>query len=91
MAGREKSFKLPPAWARKPELRIFEKVDREVHSEKYAEHGYGLWVVETREGPFVGDCGLAWQQVNGTLKLEVGYHVRVPGSRTPHERQRSDH
>lgn len=44
--------------------------------ENYAEHGYGLWVVETREGKFVGDCGLTWQQVNGALKLEVGYHVR---------------
>jgi RimJ/RimL family protein N-acetyltransferase len=44
--------------------------------ENYAEHGYGLWVVETREGKFVGDCGLTWQQVNGAAKLEVGYHVR---------------
>ncbi len=23
----------------------------------YAEHGYGLWIIETREGEFVGDCG----------------------------------
>jgi RimJ/RimL family protein N-acetyltransferase len=42
----------------------------------YAEHGYGLWVVETPEGKFIGDCGLTWQQVNGVPKLEVGYHVR---------------
>lgn len=41
----------------------------------YAEYGYGLWVVRTHEGGFVGDCGLTWQQVNGTAKLEVGYHV----------------
>ncbi|WP_426990404.1 GNAT family N-acetyltransferase [Pseudarthrobacter sp. Y6] len=41
----------------------------------YAEHGYGLWVIETLDGDFVGDCGLTWQQVNGSPKLEVGYHV----------------
>lgn len=44
--------------------------------ENYAEHGYGLWIVETHDGEFIGDCGLTWQQVNGALKLEVGYHVR---------------
>ncbi len=41
----------------------------------YAEHGYGLWVVETLDGEFVGDCGLTWQEVNGVARLEVGYHV----------------
>lgn len=43
----------------------------------YAEHGYGLWVVETHDGNFLGDCGLTWQEVNGRLELEVGYHVRA--------------
>ena len=42
----------------------------------YAEHGHGLWVVETGEGAFVGDCGLTWQAVNGAPRLEVGFHVR---------------
>ena len=41
----------------------------------YAEHGYGLWVVETRDGDFVGDCGLTWQLVDGIRMLEIGYHV----------------
>lgn len=41
----------------------------------YSEHGYGLWIIETHEGEFVGDCGLTWQDANGTKKLEVGYHV----------------
>ncbi|MFK4804683.1 GNAT family N-acetyltransferase [Microbacterium sp. ZW CA_36] len=41
----------------------------------YAEHGYGLWIIETHAGDFVGDCGLTWQEVNGVRKLEVGYHV----------------
>jgi RimJ/RimL family protein N-acetyltransferase len=42
----------------------------------YARHGYGLWIVETHDGEFVGDCGLTWQHVNGRAELEVGYHVR---------------
>ncbi|MGO4453505.1 GNAT family N-acetyltransferase [Arthrobacter sp. RAF14] len=41
----------------------------------YREHGYGLWVVESDDGTFLGDCGLTWQRVNGLPRLEVGYHV----------------
>ena len=43
----------------------------------YAEHGYGMWVIETHDGEFLGDCGLTWQEVNGRRELEVGYHVRA--------------
>lgn len=43
----------------------------------YAEHGHGLWIIETLIGEFVGDCGLTWQEVNGASKLEVGYHIGV--------------
>lgn len=42
----------------------------------YATHGFGLWIIETAAGEFVGDCGLTWQNVNGERMLEVGYHVR---------------
>lgn len=42
----------------------------------YSRHGYGLWIIETRDGEFIGDCGLTWQRVNDTTELEVGYHVR---------------
>jgi len=48
-------------------------IDRMRH--RYVEHGFGLWLVETHAGEFVGDCGLTWQQVNGRTVLEVGYHV----------------
>ena len=41
----------------------------------YAEHDFGLWVVETHDGAFVGDCGLTVQDVEGTPHVEVGYHV----------------
>ncbi len=44
----------------------------------YAEHGHGLWIVETHDGDVVGDCGLTWQSYNRTPVLEVGYHVRAP-------------
>ncbi|WP_091601225.1 GNAT family N-acetyltransferase [Arthrobacter koreensis] len=44
----------------------------------YARHGYGLWIVETHDGEFLGDCGLTWQKINGeNIELEVGYHVRA--------------
>jgi RimJ/RimL family protein N-acetyltransferase len=44
----------------------------------YAENGFGLWVVTLRStGEFVGDCGLTPQEVEGTVDIEVGYHVRA--------------
>ena len=41
----------------------------------YAEYGHGLWIIETPEGGFVGDCGLTLQEVDGERRLEIGYHV----------------
>ena len=51
----------------------------------YAEHEFGLWVVETHDGEFVGDCGLTMQDVEGTPHVEVGYHVmpRCAATATP--------
>jgi RimJ/RimL family protein N-acetyltransferase len=43
----------------------------------YEKHGHGLWIIETKSGQFIGDCGLTWQSVNGRPELEVGYHVRL--------------
>ena len=31
------------------------------NEDNYAAHGFGLWIVETHAGLFVGDCGLTWQ------------------------------
>lgn len=45
--------------------------------QNYAEHGFGLWVIETHEGRFVGDCGLTMQDVEGEQMVEVGYHVHL--------------
>lgn len=44
----------------------------------YEEHGFGLWVIETHAGEFVGDCGLTMQEVEGDWYVEVGWHVRSP-------------
>ena len=41
----------------------------------YRTHGYGLWLLTTADGAFVGDCGLTPQVVDGVTELEVGYHV----------------
>lgn len=43
--------------------------------ENYAQHGFGLWVIETSEGRFVGDCGLTVQHVDDEPHVEVGYRV----------------
>lgn len=50
--------------------------------QSYETHGHGLWIVETHEGTFIGDCGITWQSINGVPVLEVGYHVR-----STHQRQ----
>jgi RimJ/RimL family protein N-acetyltransferase len=42
----------------------------------YADRGYGLWIIETHAGEFVGDCGLTMQEVEGERLLEAGWHVR---------------
>ena len=41
----------------------------------YQTHGFGLWLLTTPDGDFVGDCGLTPQVVDGVTELEVGYHV----------------
>ncbi|WP_148615176.1 GNAT family N-acetyltransferase [Nocardioides rubriscoriae] len=44
----------------------------------YEQYGFGLWVIETHAGDFVGDCGLTMQDVEGERLVEVGWHVRTP-------------
>jgi RimJ/RimL family protein N-acetyltransferase len=42
----------------------------------YDDHGFGLWVMELRDGgEFVGECNLTVQVVDGVAEVEVGYHV----------------
>jgi RimJ/RimL family protein N-acetyltransferase len=44
------------------------------NTRNYARDGFGLWIIETLDGDFVGDCGLTWQPIDGE-SLELGYHV----------------
>lgn len=42
--------------------------------ESYRRHGFGLWAAELEAtGEFVGQCGLALQEVEGVAELEIGY------------------
>ena len=43
----------------------------------YAQYGHGLWIIETLDQDFIGDCGLTWQTVNEAPELEVGYRVKT--------------
>lgn len=45
--------------------------------DNYQRYGFGLWVAQTHDGDFVGDCGLTMQEVKGRKEVEVGYHVRA--------------
>lgn len=47
----------------------------------YEQHGFGLWVIETHAGVFVGDCGLTMQEVEGDWCVEAGWHVRESARR----------
>jgi len=47
----------------------------------YVDHGFGLWVIETHDGDFIGDCGLTMQEVEGDWLIEIGWHVRAPARR----------
>jgi RimJ/RimL family protein N-acetyltransferase len=40
----------------------------------YRTHGYGLWLLTTADGGFVGDCGLTPQNVLGATRLIAIIH-----------------
>jgi ribosomal-protein-alanine N-acetyltransferase len=44
---------------------------------RYAKDGHGLWAMILKSSAeLIGDCGLISQDVDGTVELEIGYHVR---------------
>ncbi len=50
--------------------------------ERYAVFGFGLWAVCLKDsGEMIGDCGLTMQKINGTIKPEIGYHIRADKQR----------
>jgi len=44
--------------------------------ENYRTFGFGLWAVCLRSsGEMIGDCGITIQNINGTFRPEIGYHI----------------
>lgn len=44
--------------------------------DRYAENRFGLQALINKDtGEFVGQCGLLTQEIDGGIKLEVGYHI----------------
>ena len=47
------------------------------NQERYRIFGFGLWALCLKEsGEMIGDCGLTMQSINGSIKPEIGYHIR---------------
>lgn len=58
------------------EKRVKGWIDKNV--ERYKTFGFGLWAVCLKEtGEMIGDCGLTMQNINGSIKPEIGYHIRA--------------
>lgn len=48
----------------------------ERNRERYGIFGFGLWAVTLRQtGEVIGDCGLTMQNIGGSIKPEIGYHI----------------
>lgn len=44
--------------------------------ERYQIFGFGLWAVVLKStGEMIGDCGITMQNINGSIKPEIGYHI----------------
>ena len=44
--------------------------------QRYKENRYGLQaLIDKRTGAFIGQCGLVIQEIDGTMDMEVGYHI----------------
>ena len=68
----------PRVMAYYPRAKSDDEVRRWIEStlRSYAAHGFALWVLElVEDGTFIGDCGLTYQEVDGTTVLEVGYRL----------------
>lgn len=57
------------------EKRVRGWIERNI--ERYRIFGFGLWAVCLKDtGEMIGDCGLTMQNIGGTIKPEIGYHIR---------------
>jgi len=40
--------------------------------------GFGLWaIIRKEDGAFIGDCGITMQRIDGWIRPEIGYHIRL--------------
>lgn len=45
--------------------------------ERYRVFGFGLWAVVLKDtGEMIGDCGITIQNIDGSFKPEIGYHIK---------------
>ena len=48
----------------------------EKNIDRYRIFGFGLWAVVHKEsGRMIGDCGITMQNINGSIRPEIGYHI----------------
>ncbi len=44
--------------------------------ERYRVFGFGLWAITLKTtGEMIGDCGITMQNINGSIRPEIGYHI----------------
>ncbi|MDD6022956.1 MAG: GNAT family N-acetyltransferase [Oscillospiraceae bacterium] len=56
--------------------------------ERYQIFGFGLWAVCLKStGEMIGDCGLTMQNINGSIKPEIGYHIAKAHQRQGYARE----
>ena len=56
--------------------------------ERYRVFGFGLWAVVLKEtGEIIGDCGLTMQNINGSIKPEIGYHINKKHQRNGYAKE----
>lgn len=58
--------------------------------ERYSVYGFGLWKTELKEnGEMIGNCGITMQNINGTIKPELGYHIKKKYQRLGYAKEAS--
>ncbi|MBQ9886519.1 MAG: GNAT family N-acetyltransferase [Lachnospiraceae bacterium] len=56
------------------EARVLNWITKNI--ERYKVFGFGLWAVVLKStGEVIGDCGITMQNINGSIKPEIGYHI----------------
>ena len=58
------------------------------NQERYRIFGFGLWAVVLKDtGRLIGDCGITMQQIRGSIRPEIGYHIHRAFQRRGYARE----